>query len=85
MASKLDFDGKRMAVNETKAVEVMTAILGSLGCDIKAASMIADHLADASLCGVESYGVMRILQYARQFRSGYMTATGRPQVSQRDG
>ena len=85
MASKLDFDGVRIAVNEARAVEVMTAILGSLGCDTKAAGMIADHLADASLCGVESHGVMRILQYARQFKSGYMSATGRPQVSRRDG
>ena len=72
-------------MNEARAVEVMTAILGSLGCDTKAAGMIADHLADASLCGVESHGVMRVLQYARQFKSGYMSATGRPQVSLRDG
>ncbi|MGC6454362.1 MAG: Ldh family oxidoreductase [Candidatus Puniceispirillaceae bacterium] len=85
MASKLEFDGKRLAVSEARAVEVMTAILGSLGCGGTAATMIADHLADASLCGVESHGVMRILQYARQFRSGYMTATGRPQVSRPDG
>jgi len=85
MASKLDFDGRRLSVSETEAIEVMTAILEDLGCGGETASMIADHLADASLCGVESHGVMRILQYARQFRRGYMTASGRPRVSRRDG
>ena len=85
MISKLDFDGVRLPVSESEAVEVMICILEALGCDGEAAGMIADHLADASLCGVESHGVMRILQYARQFRSGYMTASGTPKINHRDG
>ena len=85
MASKLDFDGVRLPVDGAEAVEVMTGILTGLGCDRRVADAIAEHLADASLCGVESHGVMRILQYARQFRSGYMSAAGKARVTKRDG
>ena len=85
MASKLDFDGVRLPVDGAEAVEVMTGILTGLGCDGRVADAIAEHLADASLCGVESHGVMRILQYARQFRSGYMSAAGKARVTKRDG
>ena len=81
MASKLDFDGVRLPVDGAEAVEVMTGILTGLGCDGRVADAIAEHLADASLCGVESHGVMRILQYARQFRSGYMSAAGKARVT----
>ena len=63
----------------------MAGIPTGLGCDGRVADAIAEHLADASLSGVESHGVMRILQYARQFRSGYMSAAGKARVTKRDG
>ena len=85
MASKLDFDGVRLPVDGTEAVEVMIDILTDLGCDGRVADAIAEHLAEASLCGVESHGVMRILQYAQQFKSGYMSAVGSARVAKRDG
>ena len=69
MNSKLYFDGVRLPVSAENAVAVMTDILTALGCDGAASEFIARHLADASLCGVESHGVLRILQYAQQFRS----------------
>ena len=85
MNSKLDFDGVRLPVSAENAVAVMTDILTALGCDGATSESIACHLADASLCSVESHGVMRILQYARQFRSGYMSASGEARVTKRDG
>ena len=85
MNSKLDFEGVRLPVSAEKALAVMTDILTSLGCTRQVADTIAEHLADASLCGVESHGVMRILQYARQFRSAYMSAGGEARVTKRDG
>lgn len=85
MASKLDFDGVRLPVGKAETVEVMTDILTALGCDNDASAIIAEHLADSSLCGVESHGVMRILQYARQFRTGYMSAAGTPRISRNEG
>ncbi|MEL0134147.1 MAG: Ldh family oxidoreductase, partial [Rhodobiaceae bacterium] len=84
-SSKLDYDGPRVSVTADEAVTVMIDILRGLGCDDDTASCIADHLADASLCGVESHGVMRILQYARQFRNGYMRPVANPFVAHRDG
>ena len=85
MNSKLDFEGVRLPVSAEKALAVMTGILTGLGCDGRVADAIAEHLVDASLCGVESHGVMRVLQYARQFRSGYMSAAGKARVTKRDG
>ncbi len=84
-SSKLDYDGPRISVTADEAVTVMIDILRGLGCDDDTASCIADHLADASLCGVESHGVMRILQYARQFRNGYMRPVANPFIAHRDG
>ena len=85
MNSKLDFDGMRLPVSAENAVAVMTDILTALGCDGATSESIASHLADASLCSVESHGVMRILQYAQQFRSGYMSAGGEARVTKCDG
>ena len=85
MESKLAFDGVRLPVDGTEAVEVMIDILTDLGCDGRVADAIAEHLAEASVCGVESHGVMRILQYAQQFKSGYLSAGGRARVAKRDG
>ena len=85
MNSKLDFDGVRLPVSAENAVAVMTDILTALGCDGATSESIASHLADASLCSVESHGVMRILQYAQQFRSGYMSAGGEARVTKCDG
>ena len=85
MNSKLDFDGMRLPVSAENAVAVMTDILTALGCDGATSESIASHLVDASLCSVESHGVMRILQYAQQFRSGYMSAGGEARVTKCDG
>ena len=85
VASKLDYDGRRIKVSETEAVSVMVDILRGLGCETDDAACIARHLAEASLSGVESHGVMRILQYARQFQSGYMKPVATPSVTNRDG
>ena len=32
------------------------------------------------LCGMESHGIMRVLQYAEQFQSGYMNPKAKPKV-----
>ena len=85
VASKLDYDGRRIKVSEAESVAVMVDILRGLGCEPDDAACIAGHLAEASLSGVESHGVMRILQYARQFQSGYMKPLATPFIAQHDG
>ena len=85
VASKLDYDGRRIKVSEAESVAVMVDILRGLGCEPDDAACIAGHLAEASLSGVESHGVMRILQYARQFQSGYMKPLATPYIAHHDG
>ena len=76
--SKLDYQGQRLNITATEAIEAMMVIFTALGCEEDIAESTALHLADSSLCGVESHGVMRCLQYAEQFKSGYLDAKARP-------
>ena len=78
--SKLTLPGGRVDVNAEFAIGIVTEILLRQGCSLEIAQTVADHLADSSLCGVESHGLMRILQYAKQFQNGYMDAKGRASV-----
>ena len=57
-----------------------SSIFRGIGCGEDTARSVAEHLADTSLCGMESHGVMRTLQYADQFRNGYMKARAEPRV-----
>ena len=72
--SKLDFDGIRLEVTSAEAADKIISIMTKLGCSANIASQVADHLVEASLSGVESHGVMRILEYARHYQSGYLRA-----------
>lgn len=78
--SKLQFDGGRIMVKADAAIAVLTGIFQRAGCPAATARLVAEHLVDASLCGVESHGLMRTLQYVEQFASGSMEPAGMPQV-----
>jgi LDH2 family malate/lactate/ureidoglycolate dehydrogenase len=80
--SKLQYDGERLDIAVDTAVETLTGILRNCDCSEEVAIMVAEHLADASLCGVESHGVMRVIQYHDQFSRGMMQAQGKPRFSQ---
>jgi len=79
--TKLDFDGPRVTVQASEATDLVARICLGCGCDAATAEAVADHLVDASLCGVESHGLMRILQYAEQFRSGYLSVSATPEIT----
>jgi len=76
--SKLALHGPRVSIEAAAAVDRLTAIFEALGSTDRIATQVAEHLADASLAGVESHGLMRVLQYADQFRSGYLKAGVEP-------
>ncbi len=76
--SKLTFDGPRVRVPVDEAIALGASVLRRAGCDDATAREVATHLVDADLCGVESHGLMRILQYEEQFASGYLDARARP-------
>ena len=41
-------------------------------CDAKCAEAIVDHLMDVDVRGVDLHGITRALQYADEFRRGYL-------------
>jgi len=81
-ASKLALDGPRRRVAADRAAALLTAIFRRLGCPGEAAAEVAHHLTDASLSGVESHGVMRVLQYAGQMRAGALDPAATPCLRQ---
>ncbi|WP_263741810.1 Ldh family oxidoreductase [Albidovulum litorale] len=80
--SKLEFRGAHLSLPADDATARLAGIFRALGSTGHIAEEVAAHLVDANLCGVESHGVVRVLQYAGQFRSGYMRAGVEPIVKE---
>ena len=59
-------------------------ILLKAGCDHHVADIVSAHLVDANLAGVESHGVMRVLQYVEQFQSDHMRIDGTVKIIEHD-
>ena len=78
VTSKLDLQGIRTDVSADHAMAVVSGIFRNLGCRGETSELVASHLIDTSLCGVESHGMMRVLQYAEQFQSGYIDPKALP-------
>jgi len=78
--SKLELDEERIIVNVDEIVALVRSIFENIGCNAKVAREVAEHLADSSLCGMESHGLMRTLQYTEQFESGYMRPDVEPEI-----
>ena len=80
MESKLYLKTKRVKINLTESIDVLTKIFLKLGCSNEVSQEVSIHLSDANLCGMESHGIMRVLQYAEQFQSGYMNPKAKPKI-----
>jgi len=78
--SKLTLPTERVAVTAAEAIGIVSEIFHRVGCSDACAREVAGHLADASLCGVESHGLMRALQYVEQFRNGYMNPRAQARI-----
>ena len=70
--SKLQLASGRVTISAETVQEVVETILIDAGCSHSVAREVADHLIDTELCGIESHGVMRVMQYADQFAKGVM-------------
>jgi LDH2 family malate/lactate/ureidoglycolate dehydrogenase len=79
--SKLRYDGQRVDISADTAISTLIGILLGCGCNEEVALRVAEHLADASLCGIESHGLMRVIQYHDQFGNGTMRATASAQYN----
>jgi hydroxycarboxylate dehydrogenase B len=78
--SKLTLKDERIQIPIKEMIELVSDIFENLGCSSTTAKQIAEHLTDSNLCGMESHGLMRTLQYAEQFETGYMRAETDPKV-----
>ncbi|MEM7122789.1 MAG: Ldh family oxidoreductase [Pseudomonadota bacterium] len=78
--TKLELRGGRVDVDAREATAVIVDIFDRLGCSPDTSQAIAEHLVDANLCGMESHGVMRVMQYAERMRDGTMKINVRPEV-----
>ncbi len=78
--SKLELDDERIIVPLEEIVSIVSGIFENIGCSAEVSLEVAEHLADANLCGMESHGLMRTLQYADQFESGYMCPHVEPEI-----
>jgi LDH2 family malate/lactate/ureidoglycolate dehydrogenase len=79
--TKLEIPGGRTQVSAKKARGIIIDIFKRLGNPDDHSCAITDHLIDANLSGVESHGVMRVMQYADRMRDGTMKVGVRPKVS----
>lgn len=79
--SKLTFDGERRVIATADIDRLIVGILTGSGCPVDIASEVSTHLIDAELSGVESHGVMRVLQYHDQYQTGYLKGGVRPVIA----
>ena len=80
VSTKLELRSRRVAVPEFEASRIVVDIFNRLGCQNVISQAISDHLIDANLCGMESHGVMRVMQYAERIRNGTMRINVQPET-----
>ena len=80
VSTKLELQGGRTEIVVDQVFKIISGIFDHLGCPEDIGQMITDHLIDANLCGVESHGVMRVIQYAKRMSEGTMRVDVRPKV-----
>ena len=78
--SKLELRGDRIKITVDHASTIIVDIFNRLGCPNDISQTITDHLIDANLCGLESHGIMRVIQYAERMQNGKMRVDVRPEV-----
>lgn len=78
--TKLILTEDRITVSAETARATVLAALINAGFDPATASTVTDHLIESSLCGVESHGIMRCLQYIEQLDSGYLKPNAAPAI-----
>ena len=79
-SSKLHLKGKRTTIDASYSIKIITDTFVRLGCSQSVSLEVAEHLTDASLCGMESHGIMRTIQYAEQMNSGYIKPKAKTKV-----
>ena len=72
---KLQSERVDVPIDEVRAIAL--SVLKGAGCDQDEAAEISDHLIEADRCGVESHGIVRLQQYAREYDTGLLSSGAR--------
>ena len=59
--------------------------LQAMGCSVAIAEEVAEHLIGADLSGVYSHGVFRVVNYAKEARTGVFDPAGEPVLTEAGG
>ena len=70
-----------MKISAQNLTDAVTRIFVAGGCDPETASCIAENLVDSNLCGHDSHGVIRVVQYMSYLRNNTVNPRGRMQVA----
>ena len=84
ITSKIVLNEKRLRLGSDQVDRVLTGIFISIGFPEDISKAVSSHLVDANLVGVESHGVMRVLEYADEVKSGILCASSRPELIKND-
>lgn len=84
MAGKLMVED-RVAVAPERAEAVARAMFEAAGMTGAVAAEVAAHLVEADQCGIESHGIVRVLQYTREMLDGTLDAGALPEVVSEGG
>jgi uncharacterized oxidoreductase len=57
-------------LSSAEALKLTVDIFAQCGASAEEAGLVADHLVDANLCGVDSHGIIRIPQYVQDVNRG---------------
>ena len=80
-AKKLQPTGGRVSLPVSAVEAVGLRVLEHAGCNSETAQVVVQHLIDADLCGVESHGIFRARQYAKEYRGGYLNPDAVPTIN----
>ena len=64
---KYDEASTNVTISTGDMIALARHVLQRLGCNPEVADCVTRHLVEADLMGVESHGIMRLMQYAEQF------------------
>ena len=78
--SKLDV-ADRVEISPQDAQHLAARLFAAAGLEDAAATEVAAHLVEADLCGIESHGIVRVLQYVKELRSGKMDPSAAARIS----
>ena len=71
--TRFKLQSERIDVPIAEARATALDIFKAHGCDPQEAAEVTNHLIEADRSGVESHGLVRVLQYAREYKNGLLT------------